>query len=182
MTDGPPIPAGPFGAWTRELAAAIRGAGEADVACGTCTACCRSGQFILIGPEESHALAHIPTAVLFPAPRMSKGHVLMGYDEHGRCPMLGEAGCTIYEHRPRTCRTYDCRVFPAAGVFPDEPEKADIATRSRRWEFSYADPSDRQLHAEVQAEAARLALSTPSAPATHVAVEAIRVVLTRRAS
>jgi Fe-S-cluster containining protein len=180
-SDESPIAAGSFGAWTQELAAAIRGEGEADVACGTCTACCRSAQFILIGPDETDALAHIAADLLFAAPRMPKGHVLMGYDEHGRCPMLSDTGCTIYEHRPRTCRTYDCRVFPAAGVFPDEPEKADIATRSRRWEFSYADPADRQLHADVQAEAAGLAVSAPTAPATHLAVEAIRVVLTRRA-
>ena len=27
--------------------------------------------------------------------------------------MLAEDGCSIYAHRPRACRTYDCRVFPA---------------------------------------------------------------------
>ena len=34
----------------------------------------------------------------------------------GHCPMLVDGRCSIYEHRPRTCRTYDCRVFPAAGL------------------------------------------------------------------
>ena len=28
-------------------------------------------------------------------------------------------GCSIYDHRPRTCRTFDCRVFAAAGVAVD---------------------------------------------------------------
>ena len=61
----------------------------------------------------------------------------MGYDEHGRCPMLRGDGCSIYEHRPRTCRTYDCRVFPAAGLLPDEPDKSLIAERAARWQFTF---------------------------------------------
>ena len=31
-----------------------------------------------------------------------------------RCSTDGR--CSIYEHRPRTCRTYDCRIFPATGL------------------------------------------------------------------
>lgn len=27
----------------------------------------------------------------------------------GACVYLGERGCTIYEHRPLLCRTFDCR-------------------------------------------------------------------------
>ena len=56
--------------------------------CGTCTACCTSSQFVHIGPDEVDTLAHIPAELLFPAPRMPKGHVLLGYDERGHCPML----------------------------------------------------------------------------------------------
>ena len=32
----------------------------------------------------------------------------------GDCAVLGEFGCTIYDHRPHQCRTFDCRVFYAA--------------------------------------------------------------------
>jgi Fe-S-cluster containining protein len=28
----------------------------------------------------------------------------------GACAHLGESGCTVYDHRPRACRQYDCRV------------------------------------------------------------------------
>jgi hypothetical protein len=59
----------------------------------------------------------------------------MGYDEHGRCPMLVEGRCTIYAHRPRTCRTYDCRVFAAADVADTDPSKSRIAAQARRWRF-----------------------------------------------
>jgi uncharacterized protein len=167
-------PAGEFSAWLGELAAALRGEGDTDVACGSCVACCSSGQFIHLGPDEVDALAHIPAELLFPAPRLPKGNVLMGYDEHGRCPMLGEAGCTIYAHRPRTCRTYDCRVFPATGLLPDEPEKAAIAARASEWEFSYAGDDARQLHVRARHVAASLPADVPATPR---AVEALCRVL-----
>jgi uncharacterized protein len=172
------LPAGDFGAWLGELAAALRGEGGTDVACGSCVGCCSSSQFILVEADEADALAHIPRELLFPAPRMPEGNVLMGYDQHGRCPMLGDTGCTIYDHRPRTCRTYDCRVFPAAGVFPDEPQKALVAERARRWRFTYADDRDRALHDAVLAAANELRRTEPM-PATALAVRAARSVIDR---
>jgi len=114
---------------------ALRAKTTADVPCGTCQACCTSGQFVHIEPDETDTLGRIPAELLFPAPGRPPGHVLLGYDADGRCPMLGEAGCTIYEHRPRTCRTYDCRVLAAAGVVPDEPGKEAIAARVVRWRW-----------------------------------------------
>src|SRR5262245_47949648 len=95
---------------------ALRGERSSDVPCGGCTACCSSSQFVLIEPDEAETLAHVPGPLLFPAPGRPDGHVLLGYDDRGRCPMLGDDGCTIYAHRPRACRTYDCRVLAAAGV------------------------------------------------------------------
>jgi Fe-S-cluster containining protein len=148
------VPAGEFSAWLAAMQAALRGERSADVPCGDCTACCRSSQFVHIGPDETDTLAHIPSALLFAAPRLPKGHVLMGHDDEGRCPMLVDDRCTIYEHRPRTCRTYDCRVFPAAGVMPDdEPAKGAIAERARRWRFAESDDDARLRHEAVRAAA-----------------------------
>ena len=166
-----------FGEWLAALGPALRGEVDSDVPCGTCIACCSSSQFVHIEPDEHDALAHIPSALLFPAPRMPKGHVLMGYDERGRCPMLTDAGCSIYAHRPRTCRTYDCRVFPATGVFPDEPEKAAIAERARAWQVTLTTAADRARHEGVQAEAARLRAAEPDLPATPLAVRVLRQVV-----
>jgi hypothetical protein len=147
------LDAGEFTAWLHEVRAAIRGEGETEVACGSCVACCSSSQFVHIAPDERDSLAHIPQALLFPAPGAPRGHVLMGYDEHGRCPMLRAEGCSIYEHRPRTCRTYDCRVFAAAGLVPDEPGKEAIARRAARWRFDHDDERSVVLHAAVKASA-----------------------------
>jgi Fe-S-cluster containining protein len=147
------LPAGDFAAWLTGMQAALRGEQASDVPCGTCTGCCTSSQFVHIGPDETDAIAHIPAALLFPAPRMPRGNMLLGYDERGHCPMLVDDACSIYEHRPRTCRTYDCRVFAAAGVVLDEGEKVHIAERAVRWRFSHPTPADEVRHDAVRAAA-----------------------------
>lgn len=141
----------PFGSWLNAMQAALRGEADAEVPCGDCTACCTSSQFVHIGPDETDTLAHIPAELLFPAPRHPLGHVLLGYDEHGHCPMLAGGRCSIYEHRPRTCRTYDCRIFTATGldVGADDPTKEPIAERSRQWHFTFPTDDDRRRQTAV---------------------------------
>ncbi|CAN5425268.1 hypothetical protein BH18ACT1_BH18ACT1_05180 [soil metagenome] len=181
MADGP-LPAGDFSAWLAGMQRALREESESDVPCDGCTACCRSSQFVHIAPDETETLASIPAELLFPAPRRPKGNVLLGYDEEGRCPMLGEGGCSIYEHRPKACRTYYCRVLPAAGVEIEDEDQAAIARRARRWAFGHPTELDSAEHDAVRA-AARFVrdhgdqLPDGSAPATatHRAVLAVRL-------
>ncbi len=166
------IAAGPFSAWLTQMEVALRGDGDADVPCGECTACCTSSQFVHISADEFDTIAHIPTSLLFPAPLMPSGHVLLGYDERGWCPMLTDDGCSIYEHRPRTCRTYDCRIFEAAGIrVHDKPQ---IDTRARRWSFSHPTVEDQILHDAVRTAAAHQSGASQPAP-TQTAVVAIRI-------
>ena len=127
------------------MEAALAGEADAEVPCGDCTACCTSSQFVHIEPDETDTLAQIPAALLFPAPRLPEGHVVLGYDERGHCPMLRDGRCSIYDHRPRTCRTYDCRVFTALGVDPDDATGA-ISRQVRRWRFTFATDEDRDRH------------------------------------
>lgn len=96
--------------------------------------------------------------------------MLLGYDASGRCPLLVDDRCSIYEDRPRTCRTYDCRVFVAAGVEPDKPR---IAARVRSWErpFRYDEGSGaEEALAEVRRAAAEI---DDGSPPTAVAVRAV---------
>jgi len=144
------VPAGHFTTWLGEIRRAIDGVGDADVPCGGCTACCTASQFVHVGPDEADALAHIPAALLFAAPGLPPGHRLMGYDEHGRCPMLVDGSCSIYPHRPRTCRTYDCRVFAAAGIDADRDE---VTRRARRWRFACTEPREGDALTAVSAAA-----------------------------
>lgn len=165
------LPAGDFATWLSAMQAALHGDADATVPCGTCTACCTSSQFVPIGPDETDTLAHIPSELLFPAPRLAKGHYLLGYDEHGHCPMLSDGRCSIYEHRPRTCRTYDCRIFAATGldVDADDPTKDPIAQRVKRWRFTYPTNDDRRRQ-----DAVHVAVRTVRATSvTQLAVSAV---------
>jgi Fe-S-cluster containining protein len=157
------LPAGDFAPWLHAMEGALAGEHGADVPCGTCTACCTSSQFVHIGPDEADTLAHVPRALRFPAPGLPPGHVLLGYDERGHCPMLVDGACSIYAHRPRACRTYDCRVFPAAGVEP-EADKVLIAARAQRWRFGHPTDGDRRAHAAVRAAATYLDVRAAELP------------------
>jgi uncharacterized protein len=131
--------------WVSDTLAALDGRQDADVPCGTCTGCCTSSQFIHIEPDEVETIRRIPKALLFPAPRLPEGNLLLGYDRRGHCPMLRSGVCTIYAHRPRTCRTYDCRVFPATGTPVLPPTKKPIAEAIRRWTFDIDSPDAASL-------------------------------------
>jgi Fe-S-cluster containining protein len=105
-----------------------------------------------IGPDETDTLAHIPRELLFPAPRLPRGHVVLGYDERGHCPMLVDDRCSIYAHRPNACRTYDCRVFAAAGIEMGDDDRP-VAQQARRWRFTTPTPDDRNRLWAVRAAA-----------------------------
>jgi len=171
------LPAGEFSSWLRGTRAALRGESGADVPCGTCSACCSTSHFVHIGSEETRSLARIPRELLFPAPGLPAGNVLLGYDEHGRCPLLADGRCSIYEERPLTCRTYDCRVFAAAGTAAD---REPITRQARRWKFGHPTRDDRDEHAAVRAAATFVrerAACFPVAPrdTVQVALLAIKV-------
>jgi uncharacterized protein len=173
-----PLPAGGFAAWLGDMQRALRGDADAEVPCNGCTACCRASQFIHIEPDETEALARIPAELVFPAPQRPQGHVVLGYDENGHCPMLEDDVCSIYDVRPRTCRTYDCRIFPATGIDLEQEDgeeaKVEIARRARRWQFDFSTEEDRLLFDAVR-EATRFVREREGgANATQRAVLAIR--------
>ncbi len=146
-----PRSAGDLSTWLVDMGRALAGDQASEVPCDGCTACCRASQFIHIGPDESATLARVPAELAFPAPGWPEGHVVMGYDEHGHCPMLVDDRCSIYDDRPRACRTYDCRVFAATGVEPDTPGQEPVAEQVRRWRF---DPGMAEDAARLDALAA----------------------------
>jgi hypothetical protein len=52
------------------------------------------------------------------------GRLYIPRNPDGSCSKLVDGKCTIYAHRPETCRSYDCRLLLAAGeavVAADEP-------------------------------------------------------------
>jgi uncharacterized protein len=156
-----------FSSWLRVTRRAqITGEGV-NVPCGECTACCTSSYFIHIKPDETETLDRIPKELLFPAPGLSKGNALLGYDKKGHCPMFIDHKCSIYDHRPLTCRNYDCRIFPATGL-PVGDDKVFISKRTHRWKFDFPATQDHKEFSAVQAAAKFLGEHTDLFPAGYV--------------
>lgn len=145
--------AGCFSSWLRRTRHGLATEKASVVNCGPCKACCTSSYFIHIRPEEKQALSHIDKKLLFPAPGLPKGNVLLGYFENGHCPMMTDKGCSIYAHRPLTCRTYDCRIFAAAGIDAGGADQEAINQQARHWQFCYPTARDRAQHEAVKAAA-----------------------------
>ena len=152
-TEDQEIPAGDFSSWLEHARTALITGSGTDVACGQCVGCCSSSYFIHIKPSESITLKRIGKDSLFPAPGMPTGHSVLGFDQNGLCPMLKDKACSIYEHRPQTCRAYDCRIFAAAGILAGGKDKATINERIRYWRFSYPSELDRAEHLAVRSAA-----------------------------
>ncbi len=164
---GSELAAGAFSSWLRAMRASLAGGPGMDVACGDCVGCCTSSYYIKVRAHESAALERIGAARLEPAPG-GKGHRLMGYDERGHCHMFVNGGCSIYQDRPETCRTYDCRLFSASGMKAGGDDKSVINNRVARWRFSFPTDQDRDEQRAVTAAANFLRQHPVRFPGGHI--------------
>lgn len=149
------------------MRSSLAGGPGMQVACGDCRGCCTSSYYIKVRRDEADALAHIPPGQLVDAPADPSGTRLMGFDARGHCPMLRDGNCSIYPHRPDTCRTFDCRVFTAAGMDAG-PARPVINERVARWRFEYPADMDRREQRAVAAAAAFLRQHPVRFPGGHV--------------
>ncbi len=74
-------------------------------------------------------------------PRPSTGDAVSFQSSRDKHSKRSPAEASVMEGRPistrpQTCRTYDCRIFPAAGLGMDDDEGL-IARQARRWQFSF---------------------------------------------
>jgi len=122
---------------------------------------------IHIKPEETQTIAQIPKELMFAAPGFPKGHVLLGYDKDGCCPMFIDKKCSIYEYRPQTCRQYDCRIFPATGLTVGD-DKPLISQQEKRWCFNLSTRDESKLLSALQAAAKFLTTYSELLPAGFV--------------
>jgi uncharacterized protein len=162
-----PLPAGDFSAWLRAMRRALAGGPGMNVACGDCVGCCTSSYFIKVRTHETRALAAIDAKFLTDAPGPAPAR-LMGYLDNGHCPMYSGRGCSIYPDRPETCRTYDCRVFTAAGMPAGGADKSVINERVARWRFEFPTEQDRREQRAVEAAARFLRQHPVRFPGGHV--------------
>jgi Fe-S-cluster containining protein len=169
-------PAGAFSAWLHAARESLRNGTGTDVACGECNACCRSAYFIHIQPGETKTLEALGKEALIDAPGLPAGHKLMGHDQDGKCARLIEERCTVYAHRPQTCRNYDCRVFAGAGITAGD-DKPRINARVEQWRFDYPTPRDREEHEAVQAAAKFVRDHAAAFPGGRIPTDASRLAI-----
>jgi uncharacterized protein len=150
-------PAGNFSTWLRSIRKALTENRGMKVPCGECTACCRSSYFIHINAEEVQTLRGVPKDLLFQAPVRPQGHMVLGYDERGCCPLLVKNKCSIYRDRPATCRSFDCRILASSGLAWDGAPINLLFQKARRWKFNCPARSDSNLLSAVQDAAKFLA-------------------------
>ena len=136
------LPFGNFSSWLTKIRYVLKSSDSMEVPCGDCRACCTSSYFIHIRPNETKTISQIPKELLFAAPGLPKGHLLLGYDKNGHCPMFVNNACSIYENRPQTCRHYDCRILSATGFMEDEG-KPLISQQAIRWEINLSSKNER---------------------------------------
>lgn len=169
MNSSRKIDAGEFSGWVDGFLATMKGEGSGNVPCGDCVGCCTSSKFILVRPSDVAAKSVIPGEVLFPAPGLPKGFLLMGYNERGHCPMFEDGKCSIYESRPETCRQYDCRVLAAAGASLKGESEA-IASRVNSWQFSFENNASLDIANAIRASMAFLKQQAKSFPEDYLPV------------
>ena len=145
--------AGNFSIWLSEIQKSFIDDTGIKVPCGNCRACCTSSLFVLIKHDEKETLRNISKNVLFNAPGMMKGNMLLGYDKDGFCPMYKKGNCSIYNYRPQTCQNFDCRIYTAAGITSEQEIHSPIIKHSMRWKFHYATESDLKTHSAIKTAA-----------------------------
>jgi Fe-S-cluster containining protein len=75
----------------------------AEVACGGCTLCCRSGELILITQDDPDYAYDTREIVVG-----ERTFAALQLKPDGSCIYVTDAGCSIHEHAPITCRVFDC--------------------------------------------------------------------------
>ena len=89
------LEAGEFSSFLHHARSVLAAGNGTSVDCDGCYACCSASTFIHIRPHKTRTLDKIQKDLLFPAPGMPEGHVLLGYDKNGRCPVLTDGRCSI---------------------------------------------------------------------------------------
>lgn len=105
--------------WLRRRIGVLRsdGAESADVPCGSCNACCRSG-YVVERRDRKRGYVHDddPTLPWVKGTGDHEGHDVLPHNDDGSCAMLVGGKCSVYAKRPYACRVYDCREMAYCNV------------------------------------------------------------------
>lgn len=106
---------------------------EVSVPCSGCVSCCYHKE-VDIYPEEERPedLRHLDVV------EDQNGKLVLRKRSDGACVHLAEGGCSVFTHRPRACRMYDCRVHAIAGL----ASQFDAEHTPPAWAFKTRSESD----------------------------------------
>ena len=116
-------------------------AGQIDIPCGDCTACCRSGV-----PVYEDDGTEIPKA------------------DDGACIHLKADGCERYETRPSHCRLFSCTMLSIARVVTDS---AVMNEALAQWQWDLSSRADREFAEAAERREAEITRRENEAAAKH---------------
>lgn len=85
---------------------------RAQVACGSCTLCCRSGELILLTADDIS-----PPGKPYLVQQIEHGGksvFALAQLPGGACVYVSPDGCRIHDHAPAICKAFDCGALYAA--------------------------------------------------------------------
>lgn len=115
---------------------------DAMFACGGCTACCHQ-RVEIFDTESPVNLKHLD---VISDPDGPPGARKLRQNDDSSCVHLGEHGCTVYEHRPKACRAYDCRLYAFYGFRIDHEHGGP----EPRWRFGTDTKEDKIICASME--------------------------------
>jgi hypothetical protein len=141
---------------------------ESQVPCGTCTACCRTYNAVVLRPEE-------PTQGLKLVPGTRQ---LQKQADGMSCVHLIDGRCEVYDKRPLACRDYDCRVWYFAGVMPpaQDSKLEPLQQAIRRWRTHIETEDDALILYAMRRAAAAVGKANPGIGFEQVANQAFEMV------
>jgi Fe-S-cluster containining protein len=125
---------------------------ECVVPCGTCSACCRS--VVAVRPDRGDNPADYECAINVDISAPNRLATLsLNRKPDGSCYALIRGRCSIWEKRPYTCRTFDCRKMFA--MFTKDERRGLI--RDRYFTRDIFEAGKQRLHTLPEADELRAA-------------------------
>lgn len=103
---------------------------------------------------------------------LSGSGLVLRKNEDGSCVHLGEQGCTVYAHRPKACRVYDCRISAVVGLV----ESYDNGHRAPVWYFKPKSDEESAVFHILATEVTKEVASNPKRDSREIARKALSLI------
>lgn len=127
---------------------------DASVPCNGCKSCCHHEDVeVRAEQERAEDLRYLDLV------QTQEGRTVLRKRDDGACAHLVSSGCAVYDHRPRACRMYDCRIRAIAGLTMRYGETEHTAPA---WAFRPQSPQDLATMSVLRISARRYLAEHPN--------------------